>query len=320
MNLKFIWTEQGEEPTEKYFPWREKSKSSKFNWIMYTIWEDLQELAANTVHALNGLKGSTVEIVAGDNVSITTFPAQNQIQIAATAGSAGPHLHTGMGWEARSTEFVGEKRGCAVLNGYLWVTGYNSQAMANKIHKYDPSTLELIDTLDSPSQVPWGLCTDGQYLYEADSDYKNRIYRIDPDTAESTLITLGTSTDGYLYGIAYDTASQKFWLTDSAKCIYCYSQDLQTQEVKEALPHGNNPTGLTYDFDRDWLWISFIWDYNFQHVLAFTTALLPRVRMEAIGEWYGIVYDASSNRFYGSCRYADQKFRIFRTLELKSVI
>ncbi|MBU7015529.1 MAG: hypothetical protein HXS43_11955 [Theionarchaea archaeon] len=312
----FTWDEQGEEPSKKKFWLGEKPQPEKLNWINYEIAQALQNLQDGTVRSINNLTGDT-NLVPGDNIQIDVI-GQN-IQISGSGGSgSGPHLHTGFGWEARSDEFTGEKRGCTIFNNVLYVTGYSAQAGSNRIHEFDMNTLSLIATHVSPSEYGWGLTNDGQYLYEVDNNYTSRVYRIDPTDFSSTLLTLGTATDGHLYGICYDSLSQTFWLTDGAKNIYRYSQDLQTQELKESLPHGQYPAGLTFDGSR--IWISFVWDYNFQHMIALTTDLLPRIRQETIGEWYGVVYDTTTGKMYGSCRYANQKFRIFRTLEIKSVI
>jgi hypothetical protein len=320
--LVFLWTDPGEDTGETSFPWGEQSKSKKHNFIMYSIFTDLQSIAANTVHSLNNLTGGSVELIEGDNITIDVLPETKQIQIAASGGGgSNPHLHTSMGFDLRVLT-QGSKRGCTIWDGDLIVTGYDQGAGANKITRFSTTDLSVITTIDCGSSYPWGLTQDGNFVYEADNSYRNRITKYDPIDWSYTTINLGTTLSGYTYGIEWDPGLGVFWLTDDDGYIYQFPSDLtQPYNFQESLYEGYYPapSAIAYDPDNIFLWISYIWNYNSHKLLAIKPAdRLPVVALPNMGDWMGFAYH--SGRFYGVCQGANNTFWVFKGKLIKSVI
>lgn len=320
-----IWDNPGIEPQEKEFPFGKGSESSRHNWVAWATYQDITALKNGTVHTISDgetpLKGDIV-LKAGPNIEIQTLPGENSIQITSTGGSgAGPHIHT-TGWDLKN-EVQDEKRGCTLFEGYLYVTGYDSQTSTNRIFKVDLTDLSTITSWESQSTFPWGLTHDTTYLYETDNDTKNRLIRYDPSTQEYTEIYLGESTEGDLMGIEWDPGLQKFWLTDNKNKIY--STDLQTLGPSEILPEAGSPmpSAICYDSNTSWLWISFVYNYNTHKILAINQDLLPQAVLPNFGEWLGLTYDPSECRFYGSCKAqsaAQSMYWLFKTKPINGVL
>jgi len=320
--LIFVWTDPGEDPQETFFPYGEKSRSSKHNFIMYSIFSDLQSIAANTVHGLNGLTGSDVELIPGDNIAIDVLTETKQIQISASGGGgSGPHLHT-VGWDLRA-EVLGSRRGCTIWNGDLLVTGYDQGAGANKITRFSTTDLSVIETIDCGSSYPWGLTNDGAHVYEVDNNYRNRVTKYDPTDWIYTQITLGTTLSGYTYGIEWDPGLGVFWLTDDDGYIYQFPDLTQPCSLQEALYEGYYPTpsAIAYDPDNVLLWISWIWNYNSHKLLAIKPSnRLPVTAMANPGDWMGFTYHSAEKRFYGVCQGANSTYWVFKGTPIKDVI
>lgn len=322
--LIFVWTDPGEDPGETFFPWGEQSRSKKHNFIMYRIYSDLQSIAANTVHGLNGLTGGNVELIEGDNITIDVLPGTKQIQIASTGGGgSSPHLHTSIGWDLRVLT-LGSKRGCTIWNGDLLVTGYDQGAGANKITRFSTTDLSVIETIDCGSSYPWGLTHDTTYIYEADNTFKNRVTRYDPTDWSYMTITLGSTLSGYALGIEWDPGLGVFWLTDDDGYIYQFPSDLtQLYNFQESLYEGYYPvpSAITYDPDNVFLWVSSIWNYNSHKLLAVKPAdRLPVLTLSNPGDWMGFTYHSGEKRFYGVCQGANNTFWVFKGKPIKDVI
>ena len=321
MNLIFSWQKgNAKEPESKVFPYGYPSESSVHNWVNWAIALDLITLKNGTVHSMNTLKGD-VTIIAGANIEILDLPGSNSIQISSTGGGgAGSHMHTGMGWTQR-TQIQGEKRGCTMFNGYLYVTGFDPDTLTNRIFKIDPADFSVIESWQSQSSYPWDLAHDATYIYETDNNTKNLINRYDPVTQEHQIITLGEPTTGYLHGIEFDTGQSKFFISDDKGYIYIYSADLQTLETQESLPEGGNPipSSLTYDSLNAWIWISLVWNYNSQKIMAISaSSRLPKAILQNFGDWLGIAYD--QGYFFGTCKGANSTYWLFKTNEARSVL
>ena len=324
IELTFVWTDPGEETGETFFPYGEPSESRKHNNIMYKIYSDLQTLLINTIHSLNGLTGGHINLIAGPNIVITPLPAEKQIQISASAGGGSdPHLHTSTAWDLRVLT-QGSKRGCTIWNGDLLVTGYDQGSGSNKITRLSTADLSVIETINCGSSYPWGLTNDGQYIYEVDNSYRDKITRYDPTDWTFITITLGSTLSGYPLGIAWDPGSGVFWLTDDDGYIYQFPADLtQPYNFQESLYESYNPvpSSIAYDSDNILLWIPYIWNYNSHKLIAVKPdSRLPIVTLPNPGDWMGITYDPVGKRFYGVCAGPNSTFWIFKGSELKGVL
>ncbi len=120
--------------------------------------------------------------------------------------------------EATTTSVV--VLGVEYVNGHYWVTtgGLASNTEQNYLFELD-DTGAVINTFIQPTVSTWGwrdLAYDGTYLYGSDSAV---IEQIDPATGMPTGVTI-PSPHNPGRGLAYDPATDHFWVSDQDNPIY----------------------------------------------------------------------------------------------------
>ncbi len=135
----------------------------------------------------------------------------------------------------------------------FWVTGGGSSANPNYLYKFDAAG-QLITNYEQGTSSDWGwrdLAFDGTYLYASDSATIQQISRA---TGQAT----GTTIPGPLNpnrGLAYDPASDHFWVANFESSIYEINR---AGTVLHTYASTNSIYGLAWDNlspDGPWLWV-----------------------------------------------------------------
>jgi hypothetical protein len=132
--------------------------------------------------------------------------------------------------------------GCEFADDNWWVTGGGSGSGQNLLYKFDPQG-NFVGSIPQPTSSPVGwfdLAYNGQYIYGSDS---HEIYGIDVNgvVRDSVHSPLNPSR-----AIAYDPATQDFWVADYTSDIYEIRHDgTIVQQIPNTTPL--TVTGLAWD-------------------------------------------------------------------------
>ncbi len=126
---------------------------------------------------------------------------------------------------------------------------YGVDFIDDKIYKFDPITLDIVDSIPAPSGIAQGLTWDGTYFWVTEKD-TNWLYKI--DSVGNVIQTYGGYGALSLSGLAWD--GENLWLgLPFEDCILKIAPD--TGEVLETLSGGDYwrvKHGCT--FDGQYLW------------------------------------------------------------------
>jgi len=114
--------------------------------------------------------------------------------------------------------------GVEFIDGHYWVTGSDPDDGYNhKLYKIRADDQTLVETFEYGLEFAgWSdLAYDGDYLYVADID---TIRQIDIATGQKTGIKI-PAPEYYLNGLAYDPASDHFWVSGDGNIIYEVDRD-----------------------------------------------------------------------------------------------
>jgi hypothetical protein len=147
--------------------------------------------------------------------------------------------------------------GVEFAEGHFWVTGFDPDDIwQHKLYKFSADGQTLVDFYEYGVEAAgWkGLAYDGEYLWVTDMQV---IRQLDMETGEKTGVTI-PGPEYYHSGLAYDPASDHFWVSGENSIIYEIDREgniVNTVPFISDLP----ATGLAWDTWTEggpylWIW------------------------------------------------------------------
>ncbi len=139
------------------------------------------------------------------------------------------------------SESTGDQQilGCEFVGDYWWLSGGSGQNGGNFFYKYDTDG-NLVGSIPQPTNSAFGffdLAYDGEYIYGSDS---HDIVGVDENGAAHDTIPSPLNPSR---AIAYDPATDHFWIADFSSDIYEISR--QGVEVQHIVNEGANELHIT---------------------------------------------------------------------------